>query len=264
MGAVEKLADEWLSMPRIRHPRPSGRFPDNPRWESDARMWARPLWCRAHKNERPYCEGHTPPRLGSDISCDGIRGAQRGVNFGATVQAEIEDIGADLDAAIEVAGMDDEFVVEGAGHRDDLPSGRDDAALTDEVASLLLARFGDANDPHAVLIGARLHREVVVEALQMIVFGGGGIVHRRIVADQNHFRVAERQLPICFWPAAVVANRLADFAAESVDRGKGLHAGVEIALLEVLERPPGLVLFVSRKMNLAVAMDDLSGSVDQD
>ena len=70
--------------------------------------------------------------------------------------------------------------------------------------------------------------------------------------------------PVGLGPAAVVADELADDPAEGALGHEALGAGVEVALLEVLELAPRLEVGVPRQVDLAVAVDDLALLVDQD
>ncbi len=105
--------------------------------------------------------------------------------------SEIEDIIPNLAGTIEIAGKGGEFVTQRAAHCNDFAGRRDNAALADQIAPFFAPRLGDADHPNPILIGSRLHDEVVVEALQMVVFRRRRVVRWRIVADQNHLRAAQ-------------------------------------------------------------------------
>ena len=69
---------------------------------------------------------------------------------------------------------------------------------------------------------------------------------------------------IGLWPAPVVADAHADLAAQGVVHRKAEVARLEIALLQMLERPPWLMLGMARQMDLAVLAGDPPAPVDQD
>src|SRR5207302_368666 len=82
--------------------------------------------------------------------------------LGLAVAGEVEDSLLVGFRQVEVAARDDELVAEGRRLRHDLARGRDDGAAGDRGDALLVAALGDADDEGAVLIGARLHDEMVV------------------------------------------------------------------------------------------------------
>src|SRR3990172_6303156 len=91
----------------------------------------------------------------------------------------------------------------------------------------------------------------------------GRVVKRGIVADEDHLDSLEAENAVGLGPAAVVADRHPHDPVESAPHGKAVGAGLEVAPFEVLEPSPGLVLFVSRKMNLAILPDDPAVALDE-
>ena len=59
--------------------------------------------------------------------------------------------------------MDDDLVVERNRLRGDLAGRRDDAGAADQRLAVLEAGLGGGRDPERVLVGAGLHRQMVVE-----------------------------------------------------------------------------------------------------
>ena len=101
------------------------------------------------------------------------------------MERQIEDVVLDLRAPIEVAIRNDDLVTERRAHRHDLSGRRDDAALADKVTAFLSSRLRDPHHPGAVLVGAGLHGEVVVEVLEVVKLGSARIVDRGVVAEQH-------------------------------------------------------------------------------
>src|ERR1700733_12036492 len=95
------------------------------------------------------------------------------------------------------------------------------------------------------------------------MFRRGRIVNRRVVADQHHLDALKSHHTIGLAPTAIVADRQADHAAERLDDAEAI-AGLEIALLEVLELSPRFVFGVTRQMYLAVFRNDCTALVDKD
>ncbi len=136
-------------------------------------------------------------------------------------------------------------------------------AVGERVDALLDAALGDADDPHAVLIGTGLHDEVVVERRQRVLARVGRVVDRRVVADEDQLDACERQAPVGLGPAAVVAGRHADDAAEGPE-GREAVAGLEVAPLEVLEPRHGSYSSWPGQVHLAVVADDRPVALDED
>src|SRR6185312_1774005 len=97
------------------------------------------------------------------------------------VGGEVEDIVLVAGAEIEVAAAHAELVLVAVAHRHDLAGGRDDRALPDHVIALLESAFRCADHPGAVLIGAGLHDQVVVEQLEGIEVERVAEPDRRVV-----------------------------------------------------------------------------------
>ena len=131
----------------------------------------------------------------------------------------------------------------------------DDARPADVVDALLDPGLGHADHERAVLVGARLHDQVVVEVAEPVVLGRRRVVDRRVVPDADQLDALEAEHPVRLGPAAVVADQHPDPAAEGVERREPEVAPLEVALLQVLERPPRLVLAVPGQVDLAVAAD---------
>ena len=98
---------------------------------------------------------------------------------------------------------------------------------------------------------------------EVVVLGRGRIVHRRVVAQHDHLDALQPHHAIGLGPAAVVADRHADDAAERAEHREAQVADFEIALLEILERTPRLVLGVAGQVNLAVLAEDAAVLVDE-
>src|SRR5204863_1040670 len=65
-------------------------------------------------------------------------------------------------------------------------------------------------------------------------------------------------------PAPVVADAHADVAAERLEHREAQVADLEIARLEMLERPRRFVLGMARQVDLAVLADDAAVALDDD
>ena len=156
-------------------------------------------------------------------------------------------------AQIQVATRDRQLIALGRAGGHDLARRRDDAAAADHFAALFLAGLGHAHNPGAVLIGARLHDQVVVEHGQVVMFRRG-VVHRRVVAEQDHLGPLQAHHTIGFRPAAVIAQGHAHHAAKAPPDAE-FAARLEVALLQMLEGAPRLMLIMSGQMDLAVLPD---------
>src|SRR5215472_15369096 len=167
-------------------------------------------------------------------------------------------------AEVEVAAGHRQLVVEGGAHGDGLSRGRDDRALPDHVAALLAAALGHSHHPRGVLVGASLHHELVVEEPEGVVLGRGRVVHGRVVAEENHLDVLQAHHAVRLRPPPVVADAHAEEAAEGAPHAEAEVAHLEVALLEMLEGPPRLVLRVSGQVHLPVLAHDRPRLVDED
>src|SRR5207249_3426411 len=167
-------------------------------------------------------------------------------------------------AALQVTARDDQLVADRRRHRDDLARRRDDRRLTEQVAAFLASGLGHADDPRGVLIGAGLHGEMVVEAREVILLGRRRVVDRRVVAQQHQLDALQPHHPVGLGPAAVVADAHADDGAAVPRDGPAEIAHLEVALLEVLERAPRLVLGVAGQVDLAVLEDAAAARVDEE
>ncbi len=165
---------------------------------------------------------------------------------------------------IEIAARHAQFVAERRAHGDRLARRRDDLRLPDVQYALLVAGLGDAHDPRAVLVGARLHRQLVVEVRQRVVLGCRRVVQRRIVAEQDHLHALQAHHAIGFRPAPVIADAHAHDAAERARHGKSQVADLEIGFLQVLGLAPGLVVGMPRQVHLAILQRDAPRLVDED
>src|SRR5579872_3715239 len=165
-------------------------------------------------------------------------------------------------AQIEIAACKRDLVALGDAGGDDLARRSHNAAAADLVDAFLNARLGDANDKAAVLVGAGLHHELVVEERKVVVFWRGRIMPRGVVADQHHLDALKSHDPVRFAPAAIVANGHADHAAEGVDHAES-RTWLEVTFLQMLKGSPWLVFGMSRQMNLAVFGNDRAAPVHQ-
>ena len=98
----------------------------------------------------------------------------------------------------------------------------------------------------------------------LVVVGRRRVVQGRVVAEQHHLDVLQAHDAVGLGPAPVVADAHAHVAAERLEHREAEIADLEVALLEMLERPLGLVLGMARQMDLAVLADDLAVALDQD
>ncbi len=87
---------------------------------------------------------------------------------------------------------------------------------------------------------------------------------RRVVAEHDHLDVLQAHHAVGLGPAPVIADAHAEVAAHRLPHAKAQVADLEVALLQVLEGAPGLVLGVARQVDLAVLAGDLAGAIDQD
>ena len=141
----------------------------------------------------------------------------------------------------------------------------DDAAAAEQRVAVLDAAFRGRDHEGGVLVGAGLHREVMVEQALLRPFLGLLRIHRgRVVAEHDHLDALQPHHPVGLGPAAVVAHRHAEDAAHGAPHREAEIARLEIALLQVLERPLGIELGMAGQVHLAVLADDLAVAVDQD
>ena len=185
------------------------------------------------------------------------------VDLGAAVPVEVEQRVLVLRAPVEVAAGHDHFVVGGQRLGDDLAAGRDDHRLAQRVDAFLDAALGHTDHPRAVLVGAALHHERVVEALQDVLAGVGHVVDGRVVTDQHQLHALQTHHAVRLGPAPVVADGHADDAAERPPHAEAVRAGLEVVALGVLERPIGLVVLVAGDVRLLVGGDDAAVALDQ-
>src|SRR5215510_2792748 len=186
------------------------------------------------------------------------------VVLGTTVPREVEDRFLVGPGEIEVTAGHAQLVAEGGAHGYRLAGGRNDLALPDHVASLLPAALGHPHHPRAVLVGAGLHGELVVEVGEEIVLRGGRIVHRRVVAQEHHLHALQPHHPIRPGPAPIVADAEAHQSAEGRPDSPAEVAHFEVTLLQMLKGAPRLVLGMTGEMDLAVFADGAAGLVHQD
>ena len=186
-----------------------------------------------------------------------------GVGFGSAVFCKIEDICANLGAAVEVAVSHDDLVSQGLGLHDNFTRRCHDGRTTDKVAPFLDPCLGHTNDPHPIGIGPGLKAKVIVEILKVIMFRRGWVVTRRIVANQDHLGPGEGQFTIGFGPAPVIADGLTNLPAQSINRMETKGTRIKIAFLKVLKRAPRLVFGMSGQMNLAITVNDLPCTINQ-
>src|SRR5438128_6577314 len=206
---------------------------------------------------------------GSLARCSGGRHRSRPIHdqpvvLGPPVAREVEHrllVGA---REIEVAAGHAELVLQGRAHGDRLAGGRDDLALADHVAALFPAALGHTHHPRAVLICPRPHDEAVVEIRQEVVLGRRRIVHRRVVAEEDHLHALETHDPVRLGPAAVIADAHAHEPAEGAPHAPAEVPHVEVALLQVLEGPPALVLGMAGEVGLPALAHDAPRRVNQD
>ena len=136
------------------------------------------------------------------------------IRFGAAIAGEVEQSLLIVGAHVQIYACSDQLVSVGDCLGNDLPGWGDDAAVGQQLAAFFRAAFGSPDHPHAVLIRARLHHEMIVESLQRVLRGIGRIVERGVVADQHQLCAVQPHDPISLRPAAVVADGHAHDAAE--------------------------------------------------
>ena len=178
--------------------------------------------------------------------------------------AEVEDGLAIAGSEVEVAARGDDLVFQRHRLRHDLAGRRDDGALADHVGTLLDAALRGADDPGRVLVGAGLHRQVVVELREAVDVLVAGVIIGRVVAEHDHLDTLQSHDSVGLGPPPVVAYAHAHDAAECLPHFEAVVARLEVALLEVLVGPAGLRLGMAGKMHLAVLSDDVAGAVDED
>src|SRR5690606_40306595 len=88
------------------------------------------------------------------------------------------------------------------------------------------------------------------------------VVHRRVVAEQDHLHALQAHHAIGLRPAAVVADAHAEASAEKIPDAETEIARFEIAFLEMLEASVALVLGMTGQVDLAVLGDDSASLVD--
>src|SRR5262245_18615019 len=93
------------------------------------------------------------------------------VVVGLAMDREIEGRALVALAGIEVAAMDDQLVAAAGRPRHYLARGLHDHAVGERGHALLLASLGHAHHPGAVLVGAGLHGELIVEPGMLVVIG---------------------------------------------------------------------------------------------
>ena len=154
-------------------------------------------------------------------------------------------------ADVEIAFGDEDLVAIAGRLRDDLTRRRDDAAAGEEFAPLFIAGLGNADDPCAVLVGAGLHAQVIVESRQVIVDRDPGKMRRRVVAEKEQFDALHAHDAIGLGPAPIVTDAHADIGAESAPDREAEIARLEITLLKMLKRIMRPVVGVTGQMHLA-------------
>src|ERR1700761_3732485 len=117
-------------------------------------------------------------------------------------------------ADLQIAFGGEDFVAAAGSLRNDLAGRSNNATAGEEFAALLVAGLGDADDPGAVLIGARLHAQVIVEAGQVIVDRDPGQMGWRVVAEQDELDALHSHHPVGLGPAPIVADAHSDIGAE--------------------------------------------------
>ena len=123
--------------------------------------------------------------------------------------------------------------------------------------------LGHADHERAVLVGAGLHHQCVVEARETILRRVGHVLQRRVVATEDQFDALQTHLAVSLGPAPVVADHHAHATAERVPHTETLVARLEVVALRVLERPPRFVRGVTGDVHLAILRDDPAISVDE-
>src|SRR5262249_11167590 len=116
----------------------------------------------------------------------------------------------------------------------------------------------------AILGGAGLHGELVVEGGEEIVLRSRRIVHRRVVAQEHHLHALQPHHPIRLGPAPIVADAEAHQSAEGRPDSPTEVAHFEVTLFQMLKGAPRLVLGMTGEMDLAVFADGAARLVHQD
>src|SRR4029453_9432362 len=182
----------------------------------------------------------------------------------APVGCEVEDVVLVPIAEIEVAAAHAQLVLVAMAHRYDLAGGCDDRALPDHVIALLEAALGGADHPGAVLVGAGLHHQMVVEQLERIEVETVSEADRRVVAEHDHLDALQAHDAIGLGPPSVVADAHAHDPAEGAEHAESEITDLEIVLLQMLALPPFDSVGRARQMDLAVLADDAAALVDED
>ena len=165
---------------------------------------------------------------------------------------------------ILITAGDNDFVAVAAAACNDFAGRRNDGAAGNHVDTFLEAGLGDAHHPATVLVGARLHAQFVVELAQAVVIGCGRMVHRRVVAAENHVDRLQAEHPVGLGPAPVVADQHAGDAAPGAPGAKAQVANLEATFLQVLEWCAWVVVGVAGQVDLAVFADQRTIAIDQD
>src|SRR3954462_12290904 len=204
-------------------------------------FFANMMACRAGNEE----EEGSIRQLDSDLTRDPP------IVLNAAVALEVEDCLFVELRIVEIAIVDDQFVVLGLCGRDDLPVRIDDAASAEQRMAVLDAAFGGRDHPRGVLVGARLHREFMVEEPLLRPFPGLlRIDRRRVVTEHDHLDALQTHPPIGFGPTPVIADAHAHDAAHGAPHRKAEIAGLEIALPKMLERALGIERVMSGRCPL--------------
>src|SRR5579875_1844407 len=198
------------------------------------------------------------------LRVDAAPGGDEAVALGSAVAVEVENGPLVAGAPVEVAVGDHHLVAVGEGLGHDLARRGDDAALGQGVDALLHAPFGGGHYPGAVLVGAGLHDQVIVEGGQHVLGRIRRVVDGRVVSAHDQLHAEETHHPVGLRPAPVVADHHPHPAAEGVPNPEAVGPRLEVVALEVLERPPPLVVFMAGDVHLAVPGHHRTVPLDQD
>src|SRR5680860_1186182 len=141
----------------------------------------------------------------------------------------------------------------------------DDGRAAKHRMAILDAGFGDGYNPRAVLVGAGLHGQIIVEGSRFLGFVRIlRVCRRRVETDEYHFNTLQPHDPVGFGPAPVVADAHADDAAERAPYPETGIARLEVFLLQMLEGAFRIKLVVAGQVGLAVRADNRTFPVDED
>jgi len=174
------------------------------------------------------------------------------------MSSKVEHVFFAVTAQLHIAIRDNELVFSCHRLRDDLTVWRDNTGSAHQILTSLAAGFGHRNNPCAILIGPGLNAELVIERSSVRRFGVIGVMGWRIIADQHQLDTLKPEHAEGFGPASIIADAQPHLDVAIVPDLETIIPNLEIALLQMLEGPFGIVFAMARQMDLAVLRNDLS------